>query len=144
MDFTIRKFRDGDPSDFEAITKLDKASFSWETSDDDFRDAMKNGVTLIADTGEVAAFVIANITNGQPYIWDLVTAEEWRGNGLARALLEEINGHFQEQYSFIWLHVDRDNPAQKLYFDLGYRVQSVEQDYYGEQKHGLIMVKRYK
>lgn len=144
MNFSIRKFIADDPSDFEAITQLDKVSFPWETSDDDFREAMKGGVTLIADTGKVSAFVVANITNGQPYIWSLATAKEWRGNGIARTLLTIVDAHYQEKYSFIWLHVDRDSPAQKLYFDLGYRVQSIEEDYYGEQESALVMVKRYK
>ena len=103
---------------------------------------MEESVTILAETDEIVAFVIANISKGQPYIWGMATTEEWRGNGVAKALLSVVDGYYQEKYSLIWLHVDRDNPAQKLYFDCGYRIQGVEKDYYGEQQDGLVMVKR--
>jgi ribosomal protein S18 acetylase RimI-like enzyme len=56
-------------------------------------------------------------------------------------LLREIINKYTLQKDFeITLHVHEDNPAQKLYFDYGFRVKRIERDYYNP-KNGLFMVR---
>lgn len=79
------------------------------------------------------AMVVLDAGTGGPYIWSIATEEKHRGCGYAGGLLTEIiewanAGH----YAYIELTVNVNNPAQKLYFDHGFRVTQVLKRYYGE------------
>ena len=66
----------------------------------------------------------------------------FRGQGRAGELMEECADWCKEAgYSRIILHCKVSNPAQKLYFDMGYRAKAVLKNYYAPEGDGLEMEK---
>jgi ribosomal protein S18 acetylase RimI-like enzyme len=109
-----------------------------------FKKAYDHGVHWVAeDSGKIVAALISEVEKGTPYIWSVATYPTHRGKGLATLMIQEFEKHYAALgYEKSWLHVRVENPAQKLYFDLGYRVASFEPNIYGPHSHGLIMRKK--
>lgn len=82
---------------------------------------------------DLAAFaMVVSEFSGGPYIWSIATKKDLRGRGFATGLLKEIITFYTEKHEeLIDLTVSTDNPAQKLYFDHGFRVVRVIPRYYG-------------
>jgi ribosomal protein S18 acetylase RimI-like enzyme len=78
---------------------------------------------------------------GEPYIWAIATDPAERGRGLAGKVLDEIEDYVRElkNATGIGLTTNTNNPAQKLYFDKGYRVLKHLPGYYGPGESGLFM-----
>lgn len=78
---------------------------------------------------------------GYPYIWSIAVDPAFQGRGVGGNILREIIKKYTlEKQPHISLTVRADNPAQKLYFDYGFRVRLVEKNYY-EEMDGLNMRK---
>jgi ribosomal protein S18 acetylase RimI-like enzyme len=78
----------------------------------------------------------------QPYIWNIAVDPAYQGRGVAGNLLREIIKRYTlEKCTQITLHVNVNNPAQKLYFDYGFRVISIEEDYFAPND-GLMMERK--
>jgi ribosomal protein S18 acetylase RimI-like enzyme len=78
-------------------------------------------------------------TSGNPYVWSIAVDKQFQERGVGGNLLREIIKKYTLQKEIvISLHVHEDNPAQKLYFDYGFRVRKVEEAYY-MPKDGLLM-----
>jgi len=78
----------------------------------------------------------------QPYIWNIAVDPAYQRRGIAGNMLREIIKRYTlNKDTKILLHVDATNPAQKLYFDYGFRVVSVEENYF-EPNDGLMMVRK--
>ena len=78
-------------------------------------------------------------TSGNPYIWSIAVDKGFQRRGVGGNLLREIIKKYTLQKEIvISLHVHEDNPAQKLYFDYGFRVHDVVENYY-DPKNGLFM-----
>jgi ribosomal-protein-alanine N-acetyltransferase len=76
-----------------------------------------------------------------PYVWSIAVNPQYRGQGIGWSLLNEITDYYRglgKEHITLTCHVD--NPAQKLYYDNGYRVVRVVQRYYGAD-NGLFMKK---
>jgi ribosomal protein S18 acetylase RimI-like enzyme len=131
--------------DYAILRKLnDEVYVTDNVSDKTFREVLKNPAWIIEDDGVLVASLMSEIYQGQPYIFSVVTAASHRGRGLATTLIKEFEKHYQAAgYDRVWLHVKVENPAQKLYFDLGYRVASFEANIYAKGVHGLVMRKRF-
>lgn len=92
------------------------------------------------DAETIYAFAIVTERFGAPYIWTIAVDLSVRGHGFGTALLREIEAHYRGAgRGSIGLTCKTDNPAQKLYFDCGYRVERVAQKYYGPEGDGLFM-----
>lgn len=103
----------------------------------------KNPTWLYEYNGKIVASLVSEVSKGSPYIWSVATDPARRGHGLASTLIKEFEKHYTTQgHARAWLHVRVDNPAQKLYFDLGYRIASFEPNLYAPHIHGLTMRKR--
>jgi len=94
---------------------------------------------LYTDRDKIIGFALVR-TSGNPYIWSIAVDKRFQGRGVGGNLLREIIHRYQPTELEITLHVHEDNPAQKLYFDYGFRVQDVVKDYY-RPKNGLYMVR---
>lgn len=67
----------------------------------------------------------------QAYIWQTATRPDLQGRGIGGNLLREVIGYYtKKNYASIRLHVHYNNPAQKLYFDYGFRVTDIAWGYY--------------
>jgi ribosomal protein S18 acetylase RimI-like enzyme len=84
--------------------------------------------------------IVRNAT--QPYIWNLAVDPAYWGRGIASMMLDHIiAGYTKDKYSQITLHVNAKNPAQKLYFDYGFRVTAIVPNYFNPDS-GLLMERR--
>lgn len=86
--------------------------------------------------------VLISTMEGMPYVYSVSVEPEYRGKFIATRLMNKFLQEY-DKYSYTHLHTDNQNPAQTMYFRLGFRVVDVEEDYYGDQTTGLHMI-RYK
>lgn len=96
------------------------------------------------DENGIQAVLVSQIDQDNPYIWSVSTRSTHRGRGIATLLLNEFEKYYRahrEGYTCLWLHTRVENPAQKLYFNLGYRVTAVVPNLYAVGQHGLTMKK---
>ena len=133
------------PSELGAVDAMVKELYPDDPYNaSSFAKAFKHNATWVAeDNGKWAAHLVSEIDAGAPYIWSVATYPAYRGKGLATALIHEFEKHYIALgYDRSWLHTKVENPAQKLYFDLGYRVASFVPHIYGLGRHGLTMRKQ--
>lgn len=77
-----------------------------------------------------------------PYLWNIAVLPTYRGQGVAGSLLREmIVKYTLTKEKKITLHVNVNNPAQKLYFNNGFRVIDVARKYF-DPDDGLLMERR--
>jgi ribosomal-protein-alanine N-acetyltransferase len=90
--------------------------------------------------GQIVAFAMVTISRGQPWLMEIAVHADWRGQGIGSSLLREVDQWAKSMnYDYIELTVKVNNPAQKLYFDHGYRVEKVLERYYLQEGDGLLM-----
>lgn len=138
--------RDYEAKDFESIVEINNVSYEQPAPKNFILDSIEKGHAWVSVEGDkVVGFLIGYVKNGTPYINNIAISPYFRKNGIATQLItkfEELFGMNQKpETKLFWLQVDSSNPAQKLYFDLGYRVGWVDQNYYGWAKHALCMYK---
>jgi len=81
--------------------------------------------------GKVLSFAIVTTRWDEPYIWITATDRVHRGQGLATHILGEIDEFVRKTGRYgVGLVTHVNNPAQKLYFDRGFRVVRVLPNYY--------------
>lgn len=74
------------------------------------------------------------------YLWSLAVDPEYQGRGVGGNLLREVIKYYTlAKAEGISLHVHPDNPAQKLYFDYGFRVEAIARNWYRAEGNGLYM-----
>jgi len=93
------------------------------------------------DEEKIVGFaIVRNVI--QPYIWNIAVDPAFQSRGLGGNLLREIiRTYTLAKCSTITLHVDATNPAQTLYYDYGFRVISVEENYF-DPNDGLLMERK--
>lgn len=141
--------RDFVMQDFAKVMEINDQSYDEPATKAFVLESIESGHAWVAEeNGEIVGFIIGKIKHGSAYINNVAVTAAHRGKGIATKLIknfESIYGMNQKPgNSFYWLQVDASNPAQKLYFDLGYRVYSVDENYYGKGKHAVCMAKSAK
>lgn len=135
----------GASEDLEALWQQNQVCYPDDpTSRSGFEKVVRQNPTWLycGDSDLQASLISESVTS--PYIWSVTTYPAHRGKGLATALINEFEKYYAGQRGpcKAWLHTRVDNPAQKLYFDLGYRITSFEPNIYGMSEHGIVMRKR--
>lgn len=139
------------PEYIDRIHELENACFSrvyrWSKQD------------LIASLGAPASNVWVGVYNNKIVGYVLIEIEKsdtghvislcvdpaYRQQGFGKLLMDEADGALQSiGVKKMRLEVQADNPAQILYFKLGYRVIGVKQRYYSNGTSGISMVKPLK
>jgi ribosomal protein S18 acetylase RimI-like enzyme len=98
-------------------------------------------VTYSPDGERVVAFAFLTEKHGEPYIWVIATHQDYRGQGLAGHLLDEIEEFVRATTAtgiLLTVHVNNAK-AQRLYLEKGYRVLRFLTNYYGSNEPGLMM-----
>ncbi|PWT75572.1 MAG: hypothetical protein C5B59_08820 [Bacteroidetes bacterium] len=89
---------------------------------------------------EVVSYVIVSPDYNPPLIRSVATLPSARGQGLATRLMWEVERYYRSVNApALVLHVRPENPAQKMYFDCGYRVTKYLKGYYAPEGDGLEM-----
>lgn len=143
----INTFKD---EDLPFLYSIEKAcfdpTFRWDEAR--FRVLMKAArekqyVWIIKNEQTTAGFLLANEDHGKICIETVDIAPEYWRKGLATKLInacekDSRNRGFKEMKLEVWT----DNPAQILYFNLGYRVCGFRRNYYKLHSHAISMLKK--
>ena len=138
--------RDYKESDFHSVISVSRQAFEHPDPIEYTQRSIEDGHVWVAtEDNEVVGFLISKFKHSTPYVNNVAVLSEYRHKGIAKKLFEK----FEEFYGFqqksevkiFWLQVRTNNPAQKLYFDLGYRVTGFDEHYYGQNEHALCMYK---
>ena len=131
---------------FEEIAAINYAAF-------DPMERAPNGILRnIFDTGDVfvtyspdgkvLAYAFLTEKLNEPYVWSIAVHENYRGQGLASHLLDEVEDFVRATSTangiLLTVHVN-NAMAQRLYLAKGYRVLKFLTDYYGSNESGLMM-----
>ena len=134
------EIREYDGKQLGSIFKINQTCHAKPQSNVELLEQVHKGqlwMALVDD--KVVGFLLSTYKEG-PYIYNIAVLPEYRNQGVATALINKCN-EFYKEHDFTYLYVDVNNPAQKLYFDLGYRVKSIKECFYGTMQDALVMVK---
>jgi ribosomal protein S18 acetylase RimI-like enzyme len=129
--------------DVTQILELQRTEFTG--SDDEILKAIAEGYCLVdksRGSDMINGYIIVTCPD-VPYIYSIAVARDMRGYGIATKLIAEAeHWHKQAGYRKIWLKTTIENPAQTLYFKLGYRISEYDPQLYGPGLPGIVMTKR--
>jgi [ribosomal protein S18]-alanine N-acetyltransferase len=121
------------------LTKCNVWIMEDEFPNEPFED--ERGVLLMG-ANHVVGFLVAKIDRGQAYILTVEVPEKYRGRGYGASLVKECERVYKARgFKTIRLEVYTENPAQLMYFKLGYRVNGFKKDYYEKGKSAVAMAK---
>lgn len=134
------------PNDYQAILEINERCHNPNALEP--RDSLVEKLRFLEtwvfeEEGKVVGFLIGRqgSENSPANIYNVAVLPEFRKRGIAASLIQEFEKFYAGKCIYYYLHVDAQNPAQKLYFDLGYRVLALANDFYGDRTIALRMVK---
>lgn len=148
MPVTIRNsFGVGElPALYEIEQECFAKGFRWTRAyfDKKFISASKeNNVWVAEEDGQIMGYLLAGEWRGKGYIETVNVPKRARRKGVASLLINMYENEAKKRgRTEIELEVHTDNPAQVLYFNLGYRVIRLRRHYYEPDYHALTMRKK--
>lgn len=138
-----------EPEDIDRMHELEKLCFTrpFRWSKKDFVAALKDCDVVSGVYGnKIVGYVLGEVEGHDTgHIVSLTVDPVNQGVGFGRTLMEETEAYYRKQgVKRIKLEVHVDNPAQVLYFKLGYRVTGVKPRYYSNGSSAIAMVKSLK
>jgi ribosomal-protein-alanine N-acetyltransferase len=131
--------------DYHGVYRIYRESFGPEFTERLLKDHLFTSDYVwvsVMPNGDVVGYLLAECCDGNAYLSQVAVTPDSRKCGIATELIKSFEKHYEKQAcESTWLQVKVENPSQKLYFDLGYRVSKFEPNLYGPGKHGLRMVK---
>jgi ribosomal-protein-alanine N-acetyltransferase len=135
--------------DIEQIAALEQRIFSDPWSPEAFaveetRDPSRWArVVAVAETNEVAAYLIAWFVADEVHLGNVAVAPEHRRQGLAQQLMDElIEAGRRRGARLVTLEVRRSNrSAQDLYRKNGFYTVMIRRGYYQDREDALVMIK---
>jgi len=148
MLFTIRNgFDDAElPALYAIECECFSKDFRW--AEPVFRQEMaaarKRNFVWVAYIGSrIAGFLIAADEGGKINMETCNVARIHRRKGVASRLIAHYEKAAKQRgFKTAKLEVYTENPAQVLYFELGYRVCGFKRNYYGLKRHAISMTKK--
>jgi ribosomal-protein-alanine N-acetyltransferase len=146
VDLTITQGYTSD--DIDRLYELEKVSFSrvfrWLKCD--FVAALKDCDTIQGVyNNRIAGYVLGEVESDAGHIVSLTVDPAYRRMGFGSKLMEAAEVFYKKKgMKKIRLEVHLDNPAQILYFNLGYRVNGFKPKYYANGSPAIVMVKPLK
>lgn len=111
--------------------------FRW-TPEQFSEEIYNQDVWVAEDKGKPVGYIVGK----DGYIAGLAVIPRMRGKGIASGLIKRAESAYcAARIKKAWLYVHSINPAQTLYFKLGYRVTGIFKNYYGKNWHALTMTK---
>lgn len=135
----IRRYHPID--DYAEVLAVYKSSFGPEFTESLLRQRITQNAWVYEVNGQVVGYVFTEILEGEAYLTQVAVLKDYRKAGIATELITRAENYNAPYHDVMWLQVQVDNPSQKLYFDLGYRVTRFEKEVYGPGKDGIRMSK---
>ncbi len=144
---TIRSFNAEElPALYEIETECFTRGFQWGRrvfAEMLLSASKKNNVWVAEEDDKIVGFLLANERGSRGYIDTVNIPKVARRKGIASELIKFCEGEFQKRgLAEVVLEVHVQNPAQLLYFKLGYRVTAFRRHYYKLHCHALTMTKK--
>jgi ribosomal-protein-alanine N-acetyltransferase len=142
----IRPGHPGDLADVAAIQDTSPEAAHWAVTD-----YLQYDFRVCVEHGRVAGFLVARrVASDEVELLNLVVAPEFRGKGLARALLKEImaasppagEAKACPTQSSLYLEVRESNhAARNLYKSMGFQEVNIRPEYYQFPPEAAIVMK---
>jgi ribosomal-protein-alanine N-acetyltransferase len=142
--FEIRPF---EPEFMDSVMGIEHASFrldAYPVSKFEYLYRHEPDAFLIAVVDGTVAGYAAGLMNGESgYIDSMATHPEFRGKGIAAALLKEMTNRFKNKGAeSLSLHVRTDNKqGLRLYKQFGFQVDSMVDRYYSDGARAYFMTR---
>lgn len=148
MEYSIRR---ADINDCESILAIEQACFEYPWSrllfDADLS-SNPNAAYWVAQSGEgeVLGFIGTHDIAGEINITNVAVAPEFRGCGIAQALVKTVKDHFKDKDIYgITLEVASENaPAIHVYEKADFSPEGIRKKYYKNGDDAIIMWSRSK
>jgi ribosomal protein S18 acetylase RimI-like enzyme len=138
--------------DIPRLTEINEKCFEGvqRPPDDTFQQMLKISESFIAYPGnvgynqfnEIYGFALVK-RETYPYLWTIAVDPKWQHKGIAGNILREVSYAMKcVGEKILRLHVHVNNPAQRLYFNQGFRVKRVDTGYYLDEGDALLMEKK--
>lgn len=135
--------------DVDQVTELEEASFSMPWRKQDFLDILSNEsriyLVAMAENKVLGGCMLTDIV-GEGDISNVAVWQEYRGQGIATKLLEEVMriGTYERGITAYTLEVRQSNEtAIALYKKVGFLEEGIRPNFYDKPKeHAVIMWKR--
>ncbi len=129
--------------DLDRIVEIERASMSTPWSRNSFIEAIESDhafVNLVLYEGEMAGYAVFYLTLPEAELPDIVISEEYRGQGIGRALLEQSLEELKELgVEKVFLEVRESNtPARLLYESMDFEQIGVRKYFYSEPVEDAI------
>lgn len=134
-------------ADLLSVFRIEKASFPQPWPYRAFERFLGEPGFLVADTGEVVGYVVADATpnHGRPlgHLKDIAVDPAHRGRGVGALLLERtIESMRRRQAGSVKLEVRESNePALSLYQRFGFVHRNTSPGYYADGEDALVLVR---
>ena len=133
-------------ADLLAVFRIEKASFAQPWPYRAFERYLDEPGFLVADTGEVVGYVVADSVpnHGRPlgHVKDIAVDPDYRGRGIGATLLERaIDVMCDRRARSVKLEVRASNtPALELYRRFGFVHRNTSPGYYADGEDALVLV----
>lgn len=136
------------PEDIDPLHELENRCFTkaFRWRKEDLVEALEtHDIWIGVYEGKIVGCVLVEVEDNIGHIISLNVDPDYRRMGFGKLLMEAAESSLQKEgVKKMRLEVQVDNPAQVLYFKLGYRVNGVHQRYYSNGTAGISMVKPLK
>jgi ribosomal-protein-alanine N-acetyltransferase len=138
----IREIRE---NDLPAILEIEKVSFSSALSGESFMFELprKFSIALVAVyRKKVIGYLCADYKGHEARILNLAVHSEFRRRSVATLLMNETERRLKKRGCvFVYLKVrPSNNGAQRFYESLGFRVETVRKNYYGDPDEDALQM----
>ena len=130
----IRPYRE---TDFDDVAYLNLISYDHPCTVSVLQSKLQNAwVAEIADE-VIGAAITCPDDDGKTLLWSIAIAPSQQNKGWGTALIREVSKHFLALY----LYVDTNSPARRLYEREGFKVEKLLWNHYGPEQPAYLMRK---
>jgi len=139
--------RDMQEDDIPAILEIEKVSFTAPWYKQDFLNEIfkKEVLSKVAVfEGNIIGYTCMNYHAHKSHILNLAVHPDFRRQGVATILIEEVIGELKKRgcvFMFLKVRVS-DTGAQRFYEQLGFKVEGIRKKYYGNPDEDALMMMR--
>ncbi|AWZ49288.1 ribosomal protein S18-alanine N-acetyltransferase [Hathewaya limosa] len=141
--FTYTTMTHEDLNQVYEINKLSlKTPWSINSLEDEFSNNFSHYITCKDSTGKILGFGGIWIIHGEGQITNIAVHPNFRRNGIASRILEELKTLCQkENCNAITLEVRSSNiPAQTLYIKEGFKNEGIRKNFYSNPKEDALIM----
>ena len=131
------------PEDINRLYELEKLCFTraFRWRKEDLVDALKkDDIWVGVYDDKIVGYVLVEVEGDTGHVISLNVDPNYRRMGFGKLLMEAAEP-FYKKLKKLKLEVHTENPAQLLYFNLGYRVTGFRPRYYANGANAITMTK---